>query len=229
MNPRPGGEQLGWLYYFTRIVVKIVTRLLGGTTIIGRENIPASGPVILAPNHRANIDPPYLTLLTPRQQFYMAKEELFASKKFGNFIRGLGAFPVKRGEADRAALRFAGDHLKAGRILTIFPEGTRSEDGKTLLPAEKGFALLAKQTGAPIIPIAVQGTEKVLPKGSSKIHRARVTLIVGKPVTAKEIIEAHPEAGKDVLTLIGREVMGEIAKLMHEPPPAEIILEGAKP
>ncbi|BDI29230.1 1-acyl-sn-glycerol-3-phosphate acyltransferase [Capsulimonas corticalis] len=219
MNPRPGSEQLGWLYYFTRIVVKIVTALLGGATIVGRENIPSTGPVILAPNHRANIDPPYLTLLTPRQQFYMAKEELFASKKFGGFIRGLGAFPVKRGEADRAALRFAADHLKAGHILTIFPEGTRSDDGKTLLPAEKGFALLAKQTGAPIIPIAVEGTEKVLPKGSSKIHRARVILTVGKPITAQQIIEAHPEAGKDVLTLIGKEVMGEIAKLMREAPP----------
>ena len=140
----------------TKVFVRIVVPMLGGVDIIGAEKIPTEGPVILAPSHRSSWDPPYLTLLTQRQQFYMSKEQLFKGPIFGPLIAALGAFPVRRGEADRAALRKAMDYLKAGRIVTIFPEGTRSVDG-TLKTAEKGFALIAKQTGAVIVPVAVEG------------------------------------------------------------------------
>jgi 1-acyl-sn-glycerol-3-phosphate acyltransferase len=203
-------------YFVTKIFVHIITRLLGGVEIVGKENIPETGPVILAPNHRAHVDPPYLTLCTKRQQFYMAKEELFKAPVFGPYIRSMGAFPVKRGSADRAALRFAADHLKAGHILTIFPEGRRASDGRTLGDAESGFALLAKQTGAPIVPIAVEGTEKVLPYSAKRLHRAKVYLTVGKPFTAEEVM-AEAGTGKEGLEAIAKRVMAEIASLMRAP------------
>jgi len=200
-------------YRRTRSLCHFVIFFLGRVDIQGSENIPAAGPVILASNHRAHVDPPYLSKLTDRPLMFMAKEELFANPKFGAFLQRLGAFPVRRGEADRGALKHAIGLLKTGQLLAIFPEGTRAFD-RTLLPAEKGFALIAKQTGAPIVPVALEGTERILPKGTLFLHRGRVTITVGKPVTAKEILAAHDgDSGKDALEIIGRDVMSRIAAL----------------
>lgn len=199
-------------YARTKVVVRAVVPMLGGVTIVGAHLIPKEGPVILAPSHRSSWDPPYLTLLTERQQFYMSKEQLFKIPIFAKFISRLGAFPVRRGEADRAALRLAMDYLKSGRIVTVFPEGTRSPEG-ILRPAEKGFALIARQTGAAIVPIAVEGTQRIAPKGSKRLHRVRVQLTVGAPVTAEEILAAHPGSESDALATIGAEVMRRIAVL----------------
>lgn len=201
----------------TKVVVNIVVPMLGGVTITGADRIPTEGPVILAPNHRAVLDPPYLTTLTKRQQFYMSKEELFKSGLFGTYIRAMGAFPVKRGEPDRAALKQAIAHLKRGRIVTIFPEGTRSVDG-SLGTAEKGFALIARQTGAPIVPVAIQCTERIMPKGSKFPHRHRVYIDVGMPISAQEILARTAAPTAHALESIGAAVMANIAELLAQNP-----------
>ena len=178
----------------------------------GAENIPMEGPVILAANHAAHMDPPYLSQVMDRQLHMMAKEELFRVPVLGRFIRALAAFPVKRGTADRAALREAVERLKAGHVLGIFPEGTRSPDG-ALGPAEKGFALIARQTGAPVVPVAIAGTNCILPKGAKRPHRHHVRITIGPPMTAQEMLAAHP-GEKDALDVIGRATMDAIAALL---------------
>lgn len=209
--PRP------WLFYrFVRAIVRQWIRLLGGVTIVGAENIPRSGPVILAPNHRAHVDPPYLSLITPRPMHFMAKEELFKVPVLSAIIRGVGTFPVKRGVPDRAALRHAVDLLKAGQVVTIFPEGTRSEDG-ALRPAEKGFALIARQANAMIVPVAIEGTEKMLPKGAKRLRRAPVRITVGESLSVEGMLAAKPEGVKDALGFIGEATMGAIAGLIKRP------------
>jgi len=207
------------IYKATRVLVQCMMPLLGGITVIGRENIPSEGAVILAPNHSAHMDPPYLSMILTRQLRMMAKEELFKVPILGPYIRALGAFPVKRGTADRAALRTAVDLLKQGHVVGIFPEGTRSEDG-VLLPAEKGFALIARQTGAPIVPVAMHGTARVLPHSSKRLHRYHVRVAIGKPFTAQEIIAANEGSGKDALTAIGEATMSAIANLMPSEDPS---------
>ena len=202
-------------YAITRVFVRLMMPVLGGITVIGGENIPQTGPIILAPNHRAYMDPPYLSMVTKRQLHLMAKDSLFKVPVFGPYIQAMGAFPVKRGTADRGAIKQAIAELKAGRVMGIFPEGTRAEPG-TLLPAEKGFALIAKQTGIPVVPIALEGTDKVLPKHGG-LHRARVTATVGKPMTAAEMLAAYPDPSKDALTIISETTMRTIAALMSEP------------
>jgi 1-acyl-sn-glycerol-3-phosphate acyltransferase len=202
-------------YAITRVFVRLMMPLLGGITVIGGENIPDAGPIILAPNHRAYMDPPYLSMVTKRQLHLMAKDQLFHIPVFGPYIKAMGAFPVKRGAADRGAIRQAIAELKAGRVMGIFPEGTRADAG-TLLPAEKGFALIAKQTGIPIVPIALEGTDKVLPKHGG-LHRAHVTATIGKPMTAQEMLAAYPDPSKDALTIISEATMRAIAALMSEP------------
>ena len=203
-------------YAITRVFVRILMPLLGGITVRGAENIPARGPVLLAINHRSYMDPPYLSMITGRQLHLMAKEQLFTIPVFGPYIRAMGAFPVKRGVADRGAIRQAIDELKAGHVLGIFPEGTRADPG-TLLPAERGFALIAKQTGIPIVPVALEGTDKVHPKHAKRLHRAHVTATIGKPATAGEMLAANADPDKDALTIIGEATTRMIAALMTGP------------
>jgi 1-acyl-sn-glycerol-3-phosphate acyltransferase len=209
-------SKVGGVYKLAWILTRAMMYPLGPLDIRGRENVPTTGPLIIASNHRAHVDPPYVSQVTKRHIFYMAKEELFTtSKPFAKLLYALGAFPVRRGESDRAALRKAISLLKEGRVLGIFPEGTRSFD-KTLLPPEKGFALIAKQTGAPIVPVALEGTDRILPKGTSRVHRGKVSITVGKPVTAQEILAAYEGDSKDALEIIGQEVMRRIAGMMRQ-------------
>ena len=216
-------EQYTRTYAITRVIVRLVVPLLGGITVIGAENIPKTGPIILAPNHRSYMDPPYLSLVTKRQLHLMAKDSLFRVPVFGPYIKAMGAFPVKRGAADRGALKQAMAELKAGRVLGIFPEGTRAEPG-TLLPGEKGFALVAKQTGVPIVPIALERTDQVLPKKGG-LRRAHVRAIIGKPMTAAEMLALYPDPSKDALAIISEATMRAIADLMTGP---VVILEATE-
>ncbi|BEU87645.1 lysophospholipid acyltransferase family protein [Selenomonas sp. TAMA-11512] len=127
----------------------------------GAENLPKEGGVLVAANHMSNLDPPLLATFLPRPLSYMAKQELFEVPLLGAIIRAAHAFPVKRGKSDRAAIKAAVTALKEGRCVGIFPEGTRSADGKRRA-AEAGVALLAAMTGVPVLPAAISGTERVL-------------------------------------------------------------------
>ncbi len=164
-------EMLRW---FLLIVVAIIVRL----SVYGLNNVPARGPLILAPNHLAWVDIPIIALYIPRKVVYMAKEEWFRGK-LAWLIRFLGAFPVKRGEADRQALRTAEEQLRQGKILGIFPEGTRSRS-RTLAKGHAGMAMIALRTGVPVVPVAIWGSEKAL-----KEFRPHVTIRYGEPVILK--------------------------------------------
>lgn len=138
------------LYTTLRIIFAVIFQLLFRAKTYGKENLPAEGPVILAANHMSNWDPPLLATFLPRPVSYMAKIELFEHPIFGAAIRRCHAFPVKRGAADRGAIKAAVNVLRQGRVLGLFPEGTRSKDGK-LHKAEAGVGLLAAMSGAPVV------------------------------------------------------------------------------
>lgn len=204
-------------YRFVRWSVRhIVLRALsGGLRVIGKENVPNEGPVILAPNHVSFFDPPVVSCASPRVVCFLAKEELFKPPVFGPLIRSLNAFPVKRGHGDTSAIRTALEKLKGGECLIMFPEGTRG-DGKTLLPMQSGVAMLAKKSGACVVPVGVYGTHRMLPKGRSLPKFSRLTVVFGTPIhydqskedklartefneaLAKQLVEVCRKAGLDV-------------------------------
>lgn len=175
------GDVYPLLYVFTRTVLWWLYNLNGGVTAKGRENVPVSGPAIIAANHIAHTDPPLIAITNKRPVTIMAKEELFKVPVLGPYIDHLGMFSVKRGTADRVALRMALDRLAQGRVVVIFPEGTRG-DGITLQPPERGMGLIAVKSGAPVIPTCIYGTEKMMTKGKAGIHRAKVGVTYGAPI-----------------------------------------------
>jgi 1-acyl-sn-glycerol-3-phosphate acyltransferase len=128
--------------------------------VSGAERVPADGPVILVANHNHLADPPLVAASCRRQVHPMAKRELFEIPLIGWAFWLYGAFPVRRFSADMGALRVARNHLRAGRVVLMFPEGTRAH-GKGMRPALPGAAMVALLTGAPIVPIAITGTDQV--------------------------------------------------------------------
>lgn len=199
------------LYRLSTFMLSIVFRFTGGVTLIGLENIPKTGGVILAPNHISYLDPPVVGSYLKRQVHFMAKEELFRPKVQGAWMRRVGTFPVRRGTADRKALKQAIDLLAQGRVICVFPEGTRSPDGKLQEP-ELGIGLIALRARAPIVPVAIIGTDKVLPPNSKRLYRHRVKIVYGKPLTFPDL-----EQGKETrqsLEEVGRSTMSAISELI---------------
>lgn len=166
------------LYHTIRLLALGILSILARIRLRGRSNIPTSGPFIIAANHLAWTDIPLIPLFFSRKVVYMAKEEYFSSR-INWLVRFLGAFPVKRGEGDRQALRAAEEQLKKGNILVIFPEGTRSRT-RTLAKAHAGMGMIALRSGVPVVPVAIWGSENVL-----KTFAPRVTISYGEPIIFK--------------------------------------------
>ena len=126
------------LYIFSKSMVTALLKLIGHFKVVGREQVPRRGGVVLAANHTSYMDPPLVGCAAPRPVHFMAKSELFTHPRFSALIRALGAFPVRRAGTDRQALRTAHELLTAGEAVVIFIEGSRSADGK-LQPPELGY------------------------------------------------------------------------------------------
>ena len=186
--------------FFCRIWYGIFFR----TKVIGAENIPKDGAFILAANHMANWDPPFLGTFIDREVCYMGKEELFKNPVMAAVCRGLHVFPVKRGAADKTAIKTALKILKNGECLGIFPEGTRSKTGK-IGKAESGVSLIAAMAKVPIIPAAIVNTEKIF---SSAVKFPRLAVVYGKPI----YFDGNTK-DKDHLANFAQFVMNEVAKL----------------
>ena len=143
------------LYSFLRTWTLRLFRLIFRWQVVGQENIPSSGGLLICANHRSWWDPVYITMAITRQIHFMAKEELFRVPIFGTLIRALGAFPIKRGQGDLASIRLAMQLLKEGKAILIFPEGTRNKTDQPVLPGQPGAAYLAIRSQATVLPLAI--------------------------------------------------------------------------
>lgn len=191
-------------YKIFKVLCRIWFGLILRTKVIGAENIPKDGAFILAANHVSNWDPPFLGTFIDREVCYMGKEELFKNPIMAAVCRGLHVFPVKRGAADKTAIKTAIKILKDGKCLGIFPEGTRSKTGK-LGKAESGVSLIAAMTKAIIIPAAIVDTEKIF---SQEKFFPRLAVVYGKPMKF-----SGSTKDKEAMANFAQELMNEIAKL----------------
>jgi 1-acyl-sn-glycerol-3-phosphate acyltransferase len=200
----PGAVMTGWLWW-----------LLGGGRVEGLEHVPPDGPYIVVSNHTSNLDPPFVGTAighrTGRIIHFMAKEEIRSWPLVGWLARSAGVFFVRRGQGDRAAQRIALAHLAGGEVIGIFPEGTRSRDGR-LREAKLGVALLALLSGVPLLPVGIAGTHQIFPGRSRIPHRTRVIVRIGPAFRlsdgpVKKPDRAALQAGTD-------RIMREIAALL---------------
>lgn len=158
----------------------------GGIEVRHVERVPTEGGLIVVSNHMSHLDAPAMAVTFPNRRLRaMAKEELWKNKFFGKLIEGIGAFPVKRGEADAESMRKCIELLKGGEAVIVFAEGTRG-DGKTMQALEPGVALLARKAGVPVLPVGICGTQFVMPAGGGKAEKRRVVVVVGEPFTYEE-------------------------------------------
>ncbi len=172
------------LYPFVRVVVAALCRVLFRVRVAGADRVPREGACVLAPSHRSLMDIFVLSVVTRRRLRFMAKVELFRIPVLGRLIRALGAFPVDRSAADRAALRAGAEVLADGEVLVVYPEGTR-QNGPTITELRHGAAYLALRARAPIVPIGIGGSEEILPGGSWVPSFSRVAIVVGEPIPGR--------------------------------------------
>src|SRR5271165_4712104 len=156
---------------------------------VGREHLPRSGPLLLASNHRSFLDPFVIGTLVRRPVYYMAKRELFEKRLQAWLLNGLGAFPVDRGAGDQEAIETARAILARGDCVVLFPEGTRVRPGPLGDP-RRGVGRLALQTGAPVAPVAVMGSEDV--RRGWRIRPRKVRIRVGRPLRFPTVEHSSP-------------------------------------
>ena len=199
-------------YEFWKRLFYYICRAAFRLKIEGREHERTTGPLIIAGNHASILDPPLIGMCLRRQSAYMAKEELFAVPILGPWLRSIGSFPVRRGTPDRKAIRRSLEVLERGAVLVIFPEGTRSLDGRLRDP-EPGAAMIALRTGVPVLPAAVVNSHRILPKGARWPRFEQVTVRFGPPLVVPKI-----EGRLDHATMEqwGRRIMHEIERMLPE-------------
>jgi 1-acyl-sn-glycerol-3-phosphate acyltransferase len=156
--------------------------------VVHRERVPADGAYVVAPVHRSNIDFLLVGAVTRRRLRYMTKDSVWKVRPLGWIVDALGGFPVRRGTADREALRTCVQVIEAGSPLVMFPEGTR-QSGPEVAEVFDGPAYVAARMGVPLLPIGIGGSEAAMPKGAKWIRPRKVVLTVGEPI--------HPPVRED--------------------------------
>jgi 1-acyl-sn-glycerol-3-phosphate acyltransferase len=203
------------LYWTLWIIVRALARLLFRLQIVGAQHVPSSGGLLIAANHASYLDIPMLGCALPRRVSFLGRMDLF-SGLVGAVLRYLGWIPIRRGRVDRKAFDDAVRRLKAGQVVVVYPEGSRSQDGQ-LQPGKPGVGMILEAAGCPVMPALLDGTYEALPPGAKWIRLRPIRVVFGAPMDfSPELKAASEETKKVVYQQISQEIMDRIAELRDE-------------
>lgn len=204
------------LYWLSRGFVYLCLLLKYRMRVTGREHVPASGGAVIAANHCSYLDPPVMAGCNNRRiVHFMARDTLFSNPIARWFFPRVAVIPLDRTRGDLGALKKAIATLKEGKVIGLFPEGTRSPDGQ-MHPAKGGIGFLIAKGEVPVVPLYISGTYEAFPKGAKKMRPSRVVARLGKPITPEEIRAAMPTKGD--YGAVGELVMRRIRELAEKSP-----------
>ena len=199
------------IYRISRKIFELLIRILYNFEVYGRENVPEP-PYLIASNHASIIDPPLVGIACNRHFIdFMAKKELFDRPFFGRWCRKVGCIEVKRGGNSVKSLKEAIDRLARGRVVAIFPEGTRSADGD-IRDAKRGTGFLIAKAKVPVLPVYLEGSAKALPKGGRINKGAFIGVFIGKPLMPEEFFMFGSGRHKDY-DAVSNMIMSRIADI----------------
>ena len=197
-----------FFFWVSRVFFRLLLFVYTKVEVVGVENLPRRGGVIVVANHLHNADPGIVGAFLRRRVVFMAKAEMFEWPIWGFYVRLIGAFPVRRFEADLAALRKAAQVVAKGGVLVMFPEGTRSRMG-TMSRGHPGTALVALRSGACVLPIGITGTEAIrVPQILFRpfVGRVRFRMVVGRPFFLPPVERINTQSVDRCMEIIMREV-----------------------
>lgn len=200
------------LYAIAKPIAVGIMKILFRVEARGMHHVPAQGPLLIVANHSSVLDPALVGGAAPRPLTFLAKAELFKVPGFGGLLRRLNAQPLRREGADPSALRTAQRVLQDGGAVLVFPEGTRGEEG-VLREAKPGAALLAMQTGVPVVPVYIRGSGRAWPRGRRLPRPAKVVVIFGAPMTFARAAGADRKAQYEAAS---RRMMAAIGQLKDD-------------
>lgn len=199
-----------WVYWLGWMSFGAAFRSLFGLKIVGEKNLISEGPVLVASNHQSFLDPPLIGNLYNTEMVFLARKTLFVG-----FFKWLytqwNAIPVDQDRPDMGSLKTIIRKLKEGERVLVFPEGERTLDG-SIGPAAPGIGLIAVKSGAVIQPVRIRGAREALPRGSSKIRFARITVTIGKPIYLTQD-QLKASDGKESYERIAKQIMAAIHEL----------------
>ncbi|MBW7990578.1 MAG: 1-acyl-sn-glycerol-3-phosphate acyltransferase [Planctomycetes bacterium] len=193
-----GKLRAGW-FWLASWICRVFCILFFRVRTYGRDNIPRKGAFILVSNHQSYFDPVFCGGLIKRQSSFLARDSLFTNWFFGPLITSLNAIPVKLGEPDISAMRKVLEKLKKGGGVCLFPEGTRTHDGK-ITPFKPGLGLLSRRGDAPIVPVVIDGAFECWPRHKKLFSPGPISVTYGKPITVKQVKDMGDKKLAELLT-----------------------------
>lgn len=205
-------------YHVARSLCGLFVIVCFGFKVYNRHNVPTKGAFLLLSNHQSFLDPIFCAGLLPMRMCYMARDTLFTNWFFGPLIRSVNAIPIKRGQADLAAMKTIIDRLKSGLPVTLFPEGTRTTDGR-ISRVKPGVAMLSRRAKVPVVPMVIEGAFEAWPRNKKIFELGRkVVAYYGRPIPAETIKEMGDEAFAEYLTQTLWKLQNEVRVKLGKPP-----------
>ncbi len=195
-------------YCFWQFSAQVVFSTFFDIRAYGRENVPLTGPVLLACNHQSFMDPVLCGFGLYRELDYVARESLFKNPTFARYINSLNAFPIQRGRADLAGIRTIIKRLQNGSAIVLFPEATRTENGR-IRPIKSGFELIARKSQATTVPVVIDGAFETWPKHQRLPRPGKISIMYGTAITAEQTKKLKRQG-------LVQEVNRQLLQMQHE-------------